>query len=78
MPKIIDYVEYRKTETGWVSRKVHDTDSPEGEFEMMRGAQIGIEGDIAAIEAGRRPSWTILGLPRIVVGGRTFKERDEF
>jgi hypothetical protein len=77
MPKIIDYVEYRKTEAGWVSRKVHDSDSPDGAFEMKRGAQTGIEEDIAAIEAGRRPSWTILGLPRIIVNGQVFKERDE-
>lgn len=77
MPKIIDYVEYRKTDTGWVSRKVHDADSPEGEFEMIRGAQTGIEADIAAIEAGRRPPWTILGLPRIIVNGQVFKNRDE-
>lgn len=77
MPKIIDYVEYRKTDTGWVSRKVHDGDSPEGAFEMPRGAQDAIESEIAAIDAGRRPSWTILGLPRIVVNGQVFKDRDE-
>lgn len=77
MPKIIDYVEYIQTEKGWISRKVHDSDSPEGPFEMIRGAQTGIEEDIAAIKAGKRPPWTILGLPRILVNGQVFKERDE-
>jgi len=77
MPKVLDCVEYRKTDQGWISRKVHDSDSAEGEFEMMRGAQTGFDEDIAAIEAGRRPPWTLLGLPRIIVNGQVFRERDE-
>ena len=68
--KIIDHIEYQQTEDGWSSRKVHD----DGQSIMER--QI-IGDEIEAIQAGKRPSWTILGLPKIVVNGKVFKETDE-
>lgn len=73
MPKIIDNVEFTETESGWTSRKVHD----EGAFVMERGNVQEVEADIKEIEAGRRPGWTLLGLPRIVVNGEVFRERDQ-
>lgn len=73
MPKIIDYVEYTLTNDGWTSRKVHDG----GDFVMDRRASEAIEADVEEIEGGRRPGWTLLGLPRIVVDGKVFRDRDE-
>ena len=73
MPKIIDFVEYTETDDGWQSRKVHDG----GEFVMERRDADRIVEDVEAIQGGQRPSWTLLGLPSIVVNGAVFRERDE-
>ncbi len=73
MPKILDHVEYTKTDDGWTSQKIHD----EGDFVMERREQSAIDADIVEIEAGDRPAWTKLGLPRILVNGETFRERDQ-
>ncbi|GIX07807.1 MAG: hypothetical protein KatS3mg115_2210 [Candidatus Poribacteria bacterium] len=73
MPKILDYIEYVKTEDGWISRKVHD----DGDFIMDRRDPEAILEDISYIERGQRPPWTLLGLPRIIVNGKVFRERDE-
>ncbi|MBT3270566.1 hypothetical protein HN371_25720 [Candidatus Poribacteria bacterium] len=73
MPKILDYVEYTKSDDGWTSQKIHD----EGDFVMERREQDAIDADIREIEAGARPAWTRLGLPRIIVNGETFRARDE-
>lgn len=73
MPKIIEYVEFNKTDDEWTSRKIHDG----GDFIMERINQGEIDDDIAAIEEGRRPAWTLLGLPKIIVNGETFRERDQ-
>ena len=73
MPKIIDYVEYTKTDKSWVSRKVHD----DGDFIMERRDKDAILEDVRWIEQGKRPPWTLLGLPRIIVNGEVFRERDE-
>ena len=35
------------------------------------------EGEIEAIEAGKRPDWTLLGLPEIRVNGDVFKNEGE-
>jgi len=68
--KIIDYIEYTKTEDGWSSQKVHD----EGESLMKHEIA---EGEIEAIESGKRPDWTLLGLPAIRVNGDIFKNEGE-
>ena len=73
MPKIIEYVEFNQTNGTWTSRKIHDG----GDFIMERVNQDEIDVDIAAIEEGRRPAWTLLGLPKIIVNGETFRERDQ-
>ena len=73
MPKIIDFVEYTRADDGWTSRKVHDG----GDFIMEREDAEEIEQDLKAMDAGRRPSWTLLGLPRIIVDGEVFRECDE-
>lgn len=79
MPKVIDYIEYTKTENGWTSRKVHDSTSPDGEFVMEHGLKYepAIREDVQAIEAGKRPAWTLLGLPQILVNGEVFKDKDQ-
>ena len=73
MPKIIDYVEYTQTDDGWASRKVHDG----GAFVMDRRTSEAVDADIEEIESGKRPSWSLLGLPRVLVNGEVFRERDE-
>ena len=73
MPKILDHVEYTQTDDGWTSRKVHDG----GAFLMDRREPKAVDADIQEIESGRRPAWTLLGLPRVVVNGEVFRERDE-
>jgi hypothetical protein len=73
MPKILDYVEYIKTDDGWTSQKIHD----EGDFVMERREQDAIDADIREIETGVRPAWTRLGLPPIIVNGEPFRARDE-
>ena len=73
MPKIIEYVEFNQTNGAWTSRKIHD----DGDFIMERVNQDEIDADIASIEEGRRPAWTLLGLPKIIVNGETFRERDQ-
>ncbi|MDA1190194.1 MAG: hypothetical protein O3A46_00760 [Candidatus Poribacteria bacterium] len=73
MPKILDHIEYEKTDNGWVSRKLHDN----GDFVMDRRETDRILEDIAEIEAGKRPAWTLLGLPEIRVNGEVFRKRDQ-
>lgn len=73
MPKIIEYVEFNQTNGKWTSRKIHD----DGDFIMERINQSEIDEDIAAIEQNQRPPWTLLGLPKIIVNGETFRERDQ-
>ena len=68
--KIIDYIEYNKTDDGWRSQKVHD----EGQSLMKHEIT---EDEIEAIEAGQRPDWTLLGLPEIRVNGDLFKKEGE-
>ena len=68
--KIIDYIEYQRTEEGWSARKVHDDGQSIMEHKIT-------DAEIKAIEAGKRPAWTILGLPKIVVNGKVFKDNGE-
>ncbi len=70
LTKIIDHIEYTQTEDGWMSRKIHDSGG------SIMAHKIG-DGEIEAIQAGKRPAWTIIGLPRIIVNDALFKETDE-
>ena len=73
MPKIIDHLEFEQEDGKWTSRKIHDG----GDFVMERINQEEIDEDIAFIERDERPPWTLLGLPKILVDGEIFRERDQ-
>ena len=68
--KIIDHIEYQQTDDGWTARKVHDDGQSIMEHKIT-------DEEIESIEAGNRPAWTILGLPKIVVNQEVFKENGE-
>ena len=68
--KIIDNIEYQQTDDGWTARKVHDDGQSIMEHKIT-------DEEIESIEAGNRPTWTILGLPKIVVNQEVFKENGE-
>jgi len=64
----IHYIEYRQTENGeWISEKFH------ADCELVMEHKIA-DGEIAQIEAGERPDWTLLGLPEIRCNGEVIKE----
>ena len=68
--KIIDHIEYQQTDDGWTARKVHDDGQSIMEHKIT-------DEEIESIEAGNRPTWTILGLPKFVVNQEVFKENGE-